>query len=63
MMAAIEDEGLAPHMGDYYEVMTRLYAATGDMKNAKKYARLAIKEFEDIGEEKVEELEAFVKAV
>ncbi|KAK0740382.1 hypothetical protein B0T18DRAFT_303994, partial [Schizothecium vesticola] len=44
MMAAIEDEGLAPHMGDYYEVMTRLYAATGDMKNAKKYARLAIKE-------------------
>lgn len=63
MMTAIEDEGLAPHMGDYYEVMTRLYAATGDMKNAKKYARLAIKEFEDIGEEKVEELEAFVRVV
>jgi len=60
MMEIIQDEALAPHMGDYYEVMTRLLAATKDMVNAKKYARLALEEFEAVGEEAVE-LEQFLK--
>lgn len=60
MMETIEEENLAPHMGDYYEVMTRLLAATKDMKQAKKYARLAIDEFGTAGETK-RELEAFLK--
>jgi len=60
MMETIEEENLAPHMGDYYEVMTRLLAATKDMKKAKKYARLAIDEFGTAGETK-RELEAFLK--
>ncbi|KAK0613173.1 hypothetical protein B0T14DRAFT_384451, partial [Immersiella caudata] len=49
MLDIIEDETLAPHMGDYYEVMTRLLAANKDMNNAKKYARLAIEEFNVAG--------------
>lgn len=60
MMDVIEEENLAPHMGDYYEVMTRLLAATKDIKQAKKYARLAIDEFKTAGETK-QELEAFLK--
>ncbi|KAK4442758.1 SET domain-containing protein [Podospora aff. communis PSN243] len=60
MIEVIEDEGLAPHMGDYYEVMTRLLAANKDMKNARKYARLALEEFEVAGEPN-EELEQFLK--
>ncbi|KAK1754443.1 SET domain-containing protein 5 [Echria macrotheca] len=60
MMEVIEEEALAPHMGDYYEVMTRLLAASKNIKEAKKYARLAIAEFELVGEKK-EELEAFLK--
>ncbi|KAK0642856.1 hypothetical protein B0T16DRAFT_331319 [Cercophora newfieldiana] len=61
MIDIIEDEALAPHMGDYYEIMTRFLAATNDMKNAKKYARLALEEFKAAGETK-DELEQFLKA-
>ncbi|KAK5658433.1 hypothetical protein OQA88_1822 [Cercophora sp. LCS_1] len=60
MMNAIEEEALAPHMGDYYEVMARLLAGTKNIKEAKKYVRLAIEEFKVAGEEK-KELEAFLK--
>lgn len=60
MMDVIEEEALAPHMGDYYEVMARLLAGTKNIKEAKKYARLAIEEFKVVGEEK-KELEAFLK--
>jgi len=61
MTELIEQEALAPHMGDYYEVMTRLLAASKDISKAKKYAKLAIEEFGLMGEKK-EELEAFLKA-
>jgi hypothetical protein len=60
MIEMIEDEGLAPHLGDYYEVMTRLLAANKDMNSARKYARLALEEFEFSGEPN-EELEQFLK--
>ncbi|KAK3339639.1 hypothetical protein B0T25DRAFT_574545 [Lasiosphaeria hispida] len=46
MLVALEDEALVPHMGDYYEVMTRLYGALPDIDNAKMFAKLAL---EDLG--------------
>jgi hypothetical protein len=51
MTELIEQEALAPHM----------LAASKDISNAKKYAKLAIEEFGLMGEKK-EELEAFLKA-
>ncbi|KAK0705519.1 hypothetical protein B0H67DRAFT_471060, partial [Lasiosphaeris hirsuta] len=49
MLVALEDEALVPHMGDYYEVMARLYGALPDIDNAKKFAKLALEEFRAFG--------------
>ena len=42
-------EGLAPHMGDYFEVLARLYLSAANLKGAQKFARLAVEEMEANG--------------
>ena len=38
----IGKEHMAPHLGEHYEVLARLYLAATDLKSAKKYASLAL---------------------
>ena len=53
MVDLIMKEGLAPHLGEHYEVLARLYLAATDLKNAKKFAELAIIDMEANGGEDV----------
>ncbi len=50
VIRAIEEEQLTPHLGDYYEVMSRLYSAVRDKKSAVNYAKMALEEFAEFGE-------------
>lgn len=49
LVGLIVKENMAPHLGEHYEVLARLYLAATDLKNAKKYARLALSELEANG--------------
>lgn len=49
MVELIVKEGLAPHLGEHYEVLARLYLAATDLKNAKKFAELALIDMEANG--------------
>jgi hypothetical protein len=42
-------EKMAPHLGEHYEVLARLYLAATDLKSAKKYAQLALVDLEANG--------------
>lgn len=41
---AVRDEGLVPHLGAHYEVLARLYAAAGDVREAVEWLRRAERE-------------------
>ncbi|OIW29330.1 SET domain-containing protein [Coniochaeta ligniaria NRRL 30616] len=49
LVGLIAKENMAPHLGEHYEVLARLYLAATDLKSAKKYARLALAELEANG--------------
>lgn len=49
LVGLIVKEHMAPHLGEHYEVLARLYLAATDLKNAKKYARLALVDLEANG--------------
>ncbi|KAJ9165299.1 SET domain-containing protein [Coniochaeta hoffmannii] len=53
MIDLVLKEELVAHLGEHYEVLTRLYYALRDATNTKKYARLAIAELERYGGEEV----------
>lgn len=53
LIEIIVKEGLAPHLGEHYEVLARLYLAATDMTNAKRFAQLALDEMEANGGDKV----------
>ena len=41
----LDEEQLIPHLGEHYHVMARLYQATRDTKNVKKYSQLALEAY------------------
>jgi hypothetical protein len=43
---AVEEEGLVPHMGNHYDVLAKLVAATGNVERARELARKAKEERE-----------------
>lgn len=49
LVGLIVKENMAPHLGEHYEVLARLYLAATDLKSAKKYAVLALEELEANG--------------
>lgn len=49
MLELIRKEDLAPHLGEHYEVLARLYLAATDLKNAKIFAQLALDDLEANG--------------
>lgn len=65
LLGLIAKENMAPHMGEHYEVIARLYLAAMDLANAKRFARLALDELEANGGREVydsiSELEALLE--
>jgi hypothetical protein len=49
MIGLVLKEELVAHLGEHYEVLTRLYYALRDRENTEKYARLAIADLEKYG--------------
>jgi len=49
VMALVEREGLAEHMGEHYEVLARFHLAAGNRAFAEKYALMALDELERFG--------------
>ncbi len=45
----IDKEGLTAHFGDFFEIPAQLYFLVGNMKQAEKYARLALAEVLNYG--------------
>ncbi|KAB5585560.1 hypothetical protein GE09DRAFT_1071108 [Coniochaeta sp. 2T2.1] len=53
MIELVLREELVAHLGEHYEVLTRLYYAVRDREGTERYARLAIGELEKYGGEEV----------
>jgi hypothetical protein len=49
LLDLIAKEGLLSMLGEHYEILARLYHATGDTKNAEKYGRLALADLKTYG--------------
>lgn len=49
MVELIRKENLAAHLGEHYEVLARLYLAATDLRNAKRFAALALEDLEANG--------------
>ncbi|KAK4183002.1 hypothetical protein QBC35DRAFT_545094 [Podospora australis] len=66
LMAAMEEEEMLPHMGDYFEIMGRLHQAMGKYAEAKGWYDRAMEEFKGFGleeEEGVETLKGNIAAL
>jgi hypothetical protein len=65
LVGLIVKERMAPHLGEHYEVLARLYLAATDLDSAKKYAELALVDLEANGGsdvyDSVEELRSLLK--
>lgn len=58
-------ENMAPHLGEHYEVLARLYLAAMDLTNAKKFARMTLEHLQANGGiqvyDSIKELEALLQ--
>ncbi len=45
----VADEGLEAHYGDFYEIPAQLHFVVGNMAEAEKYVRLALREAQAYG--------------
>ncbi|KAK4222910.1 hypothetical protein QBC38DRAFT_512690 [Podospora fimiseda] len=65
LLTLLKEEEMIPHLGDYYEVMGRLYLAWARTREAKKWFERALDEYRGFGVKGkgVEELERVVKGL
>ncbi len=67
LLELVSEEKLVSHFGDYHQLMTRLYLAVQDLKNAKKYAGLAVADLHVYGgpetAETVQELKGLLESL
>ncbi|PKS06746.1 hypothetical protein jhhlp_006820 [Lomentospora prolificans] len=55
MIDLIVEEGMLVPLGEYYDIMARLYNTIGDRRNTEKWARMAIDDLELFGGEEIYE--------
>ncbi|KAK0737321.1 hypothetical protein B0T21DRAFT_383320 [Apiosordaria backusii] len=63
MIQALTDEEILPHMGDYYEIMGRLYQAWGKKKEAVEWFEKALEEVEGFKADGADDLKRVIKAL
>ncbi|CAP70984.1 uncharacterized protein PODANS_3_10350 [Podospora anserina S mat+] len=63
MIQALTEEEILPHMGDYYEIMGRLYQAWGKKKEAVEWFEKALDEVEGFKADGADDLKRIIKAL
>ncbi|KAK4178813.1 hypothetical protein QBC36DRAFT_344324 [Triangularia setosa] len=63
MIQALTEEEILPHMGDYYEIMGRLYQAWGKKKEAVEWFEKALEEVEGFKADGADDLKRIIKAL
>ncbi|KAK3990693.1 hypothetical protein QBC44DRAFT_238405 [Cladorrhinum sp. PSN332] len=64
LLDLLQEEGMIPHLGDYYEVMGRLYLAWAKTREARVWFNKALGEYKGFGvTEGLKELEGVVKSL
>ncbi|KAK4197107.1 hypothetical protein QBC40DRAFT_309372 [Triangularia verruculosa] len=63
MIQVLTDEEILPHMGDYYEIMGRLYQAWGKKKEAIEWFEKALEEVEGFKADGADDLKKIIRAL